>query len=692
EGIGAAYDATLKRGEAAEKRGEYLPFNGLQGAAESVVNAVGGAARGVAEGAGFRFDGERPRTWGQNLEALGTEDALKDAMGEQGGGFTQGIVGTVADIGLDPATYISLGGSAAFRGAARGVKEATEEAARLGSTGAGAFARRVAGGVKGAAEDMAARRAEMFTERVDRSLNKADRRAQNAADRARVANEGLAAEQAAARADIDAALAGVRATPESAPVPERFVEPPAQAVPAPIIDPAVARTEQLLPKLSAEGARVSVPAGRILAAATEPAGGGGLVSESVRAAIDEVVAAGDPARLRGDIARISADPEVKALLDTEVRTASGPRKVRDLVRAAVRETAQRGTDLAARTPALADLERVFEAAEAVPLTAPRLGAAIDAAFPERAAAGQAPVDVAALADELAAATPGQQRRILSRTLGFRRAIRFGSFDEALDAAVEGRVDAPQMRQMLRALGIRSEAKAPDTLQSILSTRGRANWEKAKASIPTHDEVLEAHSISRPVDEAADQIDFSAVRAGYAAEADTAIRSAFGFDAAKIAPNSGSATGKAVFEATQELGRMFAKGNPVDSYADDAMIAVHKTVMRQLGLAARDLSGWERANALYPRYLQATDLIESYQRGLGILPRFADRRATDPLFVSWGQLLRELPEDVVKLVLFSPVAGRATRDAEGAIGFVNGMTLYVNHIANGVKAALGGAPA
>jgi hypothetical protein len=63
---------------------------------------------------------------------------------------------------------------------------------------------------------------------------------------------------------------------------------------------------------------------------------------------------------------------------------------------------------------------------------------------------------------------------------------------------------------------------------------------------------------------------------------------------------------------------------------------------------------------------------------------------DPLFVSWGQIIDELPDETLARALFSPDANRATHAAEKATGFRHGFTAYPTVIADGVRAAVNGA--
>ena len=74
------------------------------------------------------------------------------------------------------------------------------------------------------------------------------------------------------------------------------------------------------------------------------------------------------------------------------------------------------------------------------------------------------------------------------------------------------------------------------------------------------------------------------------------------------------------------------------------------------------------------------------------PRLAAKNGADPHYLSDGDILGALDEGVLSAAMFSPLKSRSTLGAEQSIGFANGLTLYPNHIALGVRAALDGADA
>lgn len=103
--------------------------------AQNPLNVIGGGIKGIAEGLfNYREKGKKPLTWGQNLEAAGTKKALEKTMGKQAGDFTQGAIGTAADILGDPTSFVGLGIGGGIKGAVKGGIEgarAGAEAARV---------------------------------------------------------------------------------------------------------------------------------------------------------------------------------------------------------------------------------------------------------------------------------------------------------------------------------------------------------------------------------------------------------------------------------------------------------------------------------------------------------------------------------------------------------------------------------
>jgi hypothetical protein len=770
EGAGAAFAKADKAQQATDDIGEKYAA-GAQGAVESIVNTVGGAGRGLAEGFGARFDGQRPRTWGQNLEALGTDDALKGALGEKGGEFTQGIAGFAADVALDPLSWATLGASGAVKGAAKGAAKAASEA----TSGAGKVAAGTVGAFRGASEGAALRRAEIAQARTDRATARQVRR-----DQARgiqtstplptpvqpqlALGPGRAVQDAAGavapdvvddaarlfvgteRGDVfEPQNLDLRSDQLALPATASDYRPRAASVDAVqegarLAQPVIRETDALLPSLSRE-VTPQLDLGRLLTASRAPKvtkvpAIGRAESADLTTRIDlaqrAIADGGDPERaIRGAMAAIESNPGLAPRMGLIVNDAGDT--MGDLVQAAMRGHR-------ASRSAVAKLwqKQVDETAEVV--NTPALRAAVDELAPgAREALGIPASRLHKLVSTLnRTVDPTKQQELLGRVFGKSYREGFPTFRDALAAASRGEVDPAMMSRMVEALGIKTKATTPKGIQQALTGRGVTTYEEALAQIPTPEQIRQAYNLTDETAAAAARIDPEAAVTEQAIDADELIAATpgaedlrsteipatnldaptdrvkapkpavtpqrapgefVGSDFEKIAgdANSLNQVGKAAYDGVRALGNMLREstegkstGNTLTSYTDMVSTRVHRAVVDRLKLSYLKKGGIDRAERFLPRYLEAMNVVEAYARSKGMFPHLVDNtNGTGDIWISSTQALELLPEDVVGAALFAPLKNRKTAAAEQGIGYVNGMTLYPNHVMTGLKVALAG---
>ncbi|MFP5379205.1 MAG: hypothetical protein ACLGHP_05565, partial [Vicinamibacteria bacterium] len=232
-GIGEATAAAQERIGQAQDRGDALGVAGEygRGVGEGVANVVGGAARGLAEGLGFRFDGERPLTQGQNLEQIGANDDLREQISNIGGdegwqNFGVGAAGLGADIASDPFTYVAgtglvRAGGAAARAASDALRAGTRNPIRL----AGVAGRAGAQGRRDAVRELAEARASRKAARAQQKLGTQNLSVNEYTQENAVAAAAMAAREAAIAREAEAVQdvridQGMSAPAEQAPTSE----------------------------------------------------------------------------------------------------------------------------------------------------------------------------------------------------------------------------------------------------------------------------------------------------------------------------------------------------------------------------------------------------------------------------------------------------------------------------------------
>lgn len=673
---------------------------GLQSAGESIVNGFGGLARGVAEGFGARFDGEKPRTWGQNLEDMGsrdvieklavagaratgnvegTDEAIAGLPGVEGGvSTTQGVVGTVGDIALDPLTYVTLGAGAGIKGAATAARAASK-AAREGGVAA-----RLAAGAKalpgGFARGAAARAAEDIGRRAVVAENRALRRANPAAPAELL-------DETAAVADEVAPVASRTATPDEP------VDPPALAQGTP---EAPARTPERLQQAEAvqgilnrtlQSTAAPVPARQIL----QQANGSALtrVDDQIQSAIqDAVVNPPSIAESRQAFRDLRATPEGAAVLDRPVTWNGQQLTVEKLAQMA---RASAAMDAPSASAMLRTLNEAMNGGAAGFDGAAFRQALADAGVTLRTR-GRDAVPLSEMDDLISrlqdAPTERSQIAILRRAVENRDVAPTSSVGSFIDRAVDGGIDESTMKEMLTALGVRYQGvRSPGRLQELLDTRGRTEWAKIQDSLMTPEEVVARHAL--PADIVDDAADFDVV-ADEGAAAITATR--MGDELIRLddefigTPDSGSVA-DAVRAAAGALGAEVAKKAQLGDVSEffhygskGAMTEVNRSVTQAISKASFTMSGAERAAFAGPRYLAATRLMEAEVRTLGAVVRVSGFDGTgEPLYANIGELAGAMGDDVFSELMFSPNYLRPTFKQERADQFRDGFTLYPNHL-------------
>lgn len=497
-----------------------------------LLSPLGGLARGVAEGFGARFDGERPRTQGQNLESIGVNDQIREGLGnlgadEFGQGLGVGAAGLAADIAGDPFTWVgSLGAVGLLRGATNAAGQATR-AAVAGAPGARNAFGIAAAIARGGAEGRRAALMEQMAARAAR-VTRAERRAGNVnGSPATAPDETLAGEgnilaetvaegvrrQEVAAAD-DAARAADEMVAEGGPAPREAEATPIAAAGEAVAAPEPARAPSLTaaaplddavrgmqtePSLAGDPQAILTAARGVASEMNVPAPLIGRVFEEL---------GGSPVNgklpgLAAAVRELSNDPAGQAFLSTPVRPGAS-------------ETWRQvfaSDDLQAKFSN--EFDALGDAVDAgAPIGAPGVGTGVDPkvlgeqliASLGKKAAGK--YDPKKLATELDGLNETEQVQVLAGILT-RQGRKIKSFEDAMQAAMTDQLSASNMRIMLNALGIKTKASTAAGLKKTLSGNGVARWEELKASVATEAEVLARHSIDETTAAAAARVDLDA---------------------------------------------------------------------------------------------------------------------------------------------------------------------------------------
>lgn len=683
---------------------------------ESTFAPVVGAARGLAEGFGARFDRdgdgktERPRLWQANFEDVGVNDAIRAGtrnLGatDDGAGFWDNTgtwvatAGVAADIALDPLTWATAGGTGLLA-ASRAATKATGESLRAGEGLMTATARAGAAGRKAQSEALESYR----VIRENKKLNRAERRAAKGQPGATVADQRLA--EAAPVAADDLGRVMDETLPEPAPAPAAAAEMPAAPLAAvddvaEAADPRLAAVEELLPNLRTKGR--DVPAEEILGKAV--VGGAAKLDEStianLKTAMGETGLAKAPEQ-KAALDAVKATPEGAAFLATKL----GKGDEAQTVEAVIRQIS-RAADPEAH-PAYAALARTLARAAKpgkAQMTSDSLEAAVRGLLPDLGD----DLDAPSLHQALLTAKPVERADILRKMLGGEGEA-FKTFDDAIRASVDGQVEASMMRSMLNALGVATKATTATGLAKALGTKGVLAWDELKASIPTPREIYDRHGIDVPTEQAAKAVDVEEAQDAAARVADEAEIEAEAVDAKygvnfaegtvdEALPNPGVGGGSSLRAIMAELDEITPHTaemkNPREWYQAWSAVMRNGKVKaantRRASGTSTGLRGAERGDYLFEYGLSKLRAVENYQRSLGKMPYLKMTPTANPLYISFGQILEALPEDAVKRALFDldyrqSAFGKGltdtARDAQS-----EGLTVLPTTFAHGVTAAM-----
>jgi len=728
EGIGSATEKAITP-EAIQGMRDNPIGQSLTNLGTGFTETVGGAARGIAEGFGARFDNERPRTQGQNLESIGATKAIEDFAGsltlkpyagsavvsledqkaaetpitDTGSHFWDnkatygGLAGFAADVVGDPLSWVSGAGLLrAGTGLLKGGRTAVTgvgEALRAGEKLPGAL-------VTGFHEGNAARSAYMDTVRqasLEREAAKSQRQAAQGAP-ATTLEDRIAAEQAARQATPAPAAAADLIDDVATPARPGTTGAPA-GVADEILDPRMAAVQSLLPNLRTTPR--DVPAGQIMEDARAAAGA--TLTESAAGTIRAAIRRPDELDSLLESARKS--PEGARFLNTEVTFGGRQITMENLVAMAanrrVNPNAKEG-ELAmhAVTAAMGAAVKPRMAM----LTPETLGAALSKNLDD------APnVDLPDIVQRMIPATPDERIDILRMALGGDEPTSFATFDDALDAAVGGQVEASMMRDMLTALGIKSAAKTDSGLRKALTARGYVEWETLRNTIPTEREVLSRADIDVETQVAAAKVDARETQATAATEADEAIAAADAAEANFVEGTVGSPLPAPKVGSGTTMGRILAEfgdvtPHTIEQAGIDGWLQMPRSVLQSIRTTLNrvrlghqtGLTGAARADAGYDLLMARLTAGEAWLRSQGAMPYLKFGEHSKPLYVSFGQILEALPADVVKRSFFDldyrlSKFGRGSTE-KAAKEYTRGLTILPTTFANGVERALLGGTA
>lgn len=683
----------------------------IQGNLSVTGAALRGLGMGVAEGFGARFDRdgdgreERARTWGQNFEDLGVNDAIREGtrkLGatDTGAGFWDntgtyvGLAGLAGDILLDPLTYVlGTGALKGISGAARGARQAAE---------AGQGVRGVVGGA--VREGAAARQAALDELRLARQERKQLRQIRRSgggeapdpiqtllAQGARQADEpARAAEEAIARVD-DAATRVEKVIEDSSAPALRGVESPASRVAA--LDD-LARSPEVVGTSARQldvdkvfsDARVAISEGDL------PADAASAFSRTLReatkvpeakAALKALAESSPTAKkyLQGVKLTVGGKQYTmtQAVEAAAIRLSAGDPRAREFV-SAIDEALQAGVGRVGITPQslAASIARNVEGAADEP--AEVLSQLLSRIGTEKTMAGK--------------------KQVVLDHFGLKK-TRFQGFDDLMTHMAAGHaLEAPPeiLREMLKALGIRSKITDPDVLKKTLAGRGSFNWETLQTSLRSPREVVTDHGITPEAASVAAVLDDVEVQRIALRDYDAYVRE-LGYDPSKInmpkynangTPRAGAGTGNAIAHGLASLGRILRGKQESEAFTSAVAVQMHKAVMSTLKLSRAKSTGAARGEAILPQYLPAMRAIEEYARSIGQVPYWRSRTPGESnLYVSLGQVVEALPEQVAARWLSGPMAYRRGSEV-GAETYREGLSIYPSTLYAGAAAAVRGA--
>lgn len=652
---------------------------------ESLTAPLTGIARGAGEAIGLRFDrdndgiNERPRTWGQNLEDIGVFDNVDEKNPVQT--FARGAVGTIADIGLDPTTYLSLGVAPLIKGAVKG-------AAAVVKGAEGAERGLVSGIVKGAgrewvdartvAQNAKAARRENVQLRQDFKANGVKLTRGDASQVRTVLQQAGVSRTDMTPEIVDSVLTGLKRRP--GPVDDivaataASADDVARALPdrsaADALTPTLQGTRRTMVKpdevRAMFNASVKPATGAAKAAPRLPAGAEGIA----RLAADE---AGTVKQALESVKQLQAMPGGREFLSHKVTLDGKPLTVSQVIEAA----ATRRLTGAPSNTARAELERILtEAASGTKLGTKKVFDPKLLATQVAAKTGYT-LTKSDLADFLA--TPAGDKLDRLRTIiSGPKSVGYSDFTEALAAASRGELKLTDMRKMAAAVGIAIPKGAKtQTARDLLKTEGEFNWAQIQRTIKDDEGVFEAQGLTPAALDEAAAVDVPTVRQN--------LQVTF---AEKIGPGgltkTGSRRGAATYAGIQSLGNALRGrlDEGVESFdlTDSSLqynlwSAITKAV--QPGVTGK--IGIDR-RIIIEDVMQPLRLVEDWASSMGATPRITGADAGTTFHVKMSEILDNLPADTVGRALFDPLIYRKVPSKTG-------LTLYPTTIAKAAAEAM-----
>jgi hypothetical protein len=674
---------------------ENNPLGYIANIGTGVGKDIAAAARGVAEGAGARFNDQAPITPGDDLKTVGGEAAIKQGVKNVGGdagwqNWTAGAAGTAADVLGDPTTYI--GGVGLVKGLKEGAA-ATVDALKAGGrldeslmAGGAAFSKGAAGARAAAAEGKltSADKLAAAANPVDLKTQLATEAAQRAAATDLPVTVESVAADAATAAKEPVATVPVN-TPDNLPTTAKPVIPLptdgagklAEAVMAE--HPAMAGIRNLLPQLSTVGREVD--AGKILSDARVPVEGATIAPEVAATATSVLHDAKTVPEISAGLKTLKATPEGKAFLATPLKVEGVPATVGAALERGAMARVTGGSVSGNAARAAVDAHLATSGAAATKTTLGSLSSAISTAAPELGV-GAEPLNTPALMGALAAtkSQPARQK-IVANLLNLPKQ-KFQSFDQAINAATSGQVEASAMRSMLKALGITSRATKPDTLMSVLAGKGKLAWDEIQKGVPTAQEVLDNHGISAEQADAAKLVDVAAERAGANAEAVSATQ--------EFTPTQAS-----LFQLAMERGHSDGTLTPTDpayveTYNKKLYNTINQPVLAQAARAANQITDpAERAVFMYDHVVPVLAAADKALLSEGRVARLVSSDGTS-FYATLSDIIPLLQRDTAEAALFPETralpVGQAYIDKLPSAELKKGFTIYPTSIGFGAKAA------
>jgi hypothetical protein len=672
--IGQQYGDAVEKVKAGDNFGGYL---------QGVIAPVSGALMGLTEGFGGRFDRngdgvqERPRTWGQNLEDLGAFDWVNPE--DSGQVFGQAAISTVADIALDPTTYLSVGAIPIIKGLFKGGAAALKGAEEAGVIG---------GALKGASTEWNAARTATQLAKANRAENRGLRR--DFADQIRaglidkadipqirqvLATAGVS--RAAMSPEVMAAVQdGLRAAKEAPVVAGDEIIEAGSASKLPSSLPERRYADELVPTLRGQRANPPDPAAvrsMFEKSLNRPKAAKGALPTPkfsstadtlVRRIADDLV---DPAEIKTALAAIGRLKNGAELLKHPVTVGARQMPLRQLLQ---EMHARRASGAPPRPEHRAALDSALRPGATPPTPAVFNPARLSELMREQYGRELTQEDLARFLS-----TPNTDKLdVLRQIAGGPQAVGYSDFAEALAGASAGELSATAMRRMAEAVGIRVPTRATtDEVRSLLKTEGQFNWDRITGALRSEGEVMADHGLDALETATARGIDVGAAKTQLGADF-----------AAKVAPSSGSRRGMGAYAAITALGEEWAKrlDKGVESFdllSNQTMRTIIAAASKAMQPTATHLIGADRAG-FGADLAEVIRLVESWADAAGSMPHIYGTSFADTWQVRFSDILDNLGPEVTGKALFTPMVYRQ-------VASKTGLTIYPTTIAKATAEAL-----